>query len=84
MLVVANQASRRIGRERGLTCSRETKEERAYTIGTDVRRAMHREYIPLRQDEVHYTEDRLLDLAGVFRTAYHHQLAAEVRDNKTF
>ena len=73
VLVVADQRAVGVGREGGLARPAEAEEEGhvARVLLVDVRRAVHGEDLHLRQVVVHREEDRLLDLAGVFRTDDH-------------
>ena len=51
-------------------------------VVADVRRAVHRHDALQRQRVVEDREDRLLDLAGVVRSADQHELAAEVHEDE--
>ena len=51
---------------------------------SDVRRAVHAQHAPLRQQVVHDGEDGLLDLAGIRRPADENHLAREARNDEGF
>ncbi len=71
VLVVTDQGPLRVCRERRLARPGETEEDGHLLLGSDVRRAVHREDALERQAVVHQREDRLLDLPGVVRPADH-------------
>ena len=82
VLVVADEAARRVGGERRLAGPGQAEEDRHVTVGPDVRRAVHREDALERQPVVHHGEDRLLDLAGVERAADHDLRARRVKHDE--
>ena len=67
VLVVADQASLRIGRERGLPGTAEAEEDARITAGAHVDRGVHRQHALVGHQVVHDGERGLLDLAGVLR-----------------
>ena len=82
VLVVADQATVRIARERRLAGAGQSEEERGVAVLADVRRAVHREHALQRQGVVEDGEDRFLDFAGVVRAADEHDLLAEVDEDE--
>ena len=79
VLVVADEPARRVRRQRRLAGAAQPEEKRhvgAVLLG--VGRAVHRKHILGGQQVVERDEDRLLDLAGVTRTADEHDAAPEV------
>ena len=66
VLVVADQAAPRVGRERRLARPRQAEEDHRVSRLADVDRGVHREHALVGQQVVHHGERRLLDLAGVF------------------
>ena len=82
MLVVADQRAAWIGRQRGLAGAGEPEEQRRVTRGADVGGAVHRQDALLRQVIVHHREHRLLQLAGVARTADEDHAPREVEDDE--
>jgi hypothetical protein len=82
VLVVADQLPRRISRERRLAGAGQAEEQRHVAVGSNIGRAVHREHVLSRQQEVHDAEGALLDLAGVVRPGDHHGLRAEVDDDR--
>ena len=65
MLIVADQLSMRVRRERRLSRARQTEEQRDVALAADIGAAMHRQHALGRQQPVHHGEDRLLDLPRV-------------------
>ena len=83
VLVVPDQVPRRVGGQRGLPRPGKAEDDRHVVLVPPVaRRAVHREDAPLRQEEVHHGEDRLLDLARVEGAADDHFLPAEVDEDE--
>ena len=82
MLVVADQATVRITRERRLAGARQPEEERGVAALADVGRAVHRQHALLRQRVVEDGKDRLLDLAGIARAANQHHFPAEMHEDE--
>ena len=80
VLVVADEAAGRIGRQGGLAGAGQAEEHRrAARLGVDVGGAVHREHVVLnRQQVVHRGEDGLLDLAGVPGAGHDDDAALEV------
>src|SRR5438445_12320515 len=65
VFVVADEIAGRIGGERGFSGSGKSEEQGAHAIVADIGRAVHREHMALRQQEIHDAENRLLHLAGI-------------------
>src|SRR5215469_14141066 len=65
VLVVADQGSRTIGRQRRLAGTGKPEKYRAVALRADIRRSVHRQYVARWQDKIEIAEDTLLDLAGV-------------------
>ena len=68
MLIVADQESLRVRRQRRLARARQTEEQGRIAVLAHVRRAVHRQNALQRQAVVHHAEDTLLHLASVLRT----------------
>ena len=80
MLVVADEQTAGVCRQRGLARTRQAKQHRGVAgVRVDVGRAVHGQHAVLdRQQVVHEREDGLLDLAGVARARDNHPAAREV------
>ncbi len=84
MLIIANEAAGGIGRQRRLAGARQPEEQRGNAVSANVRRAVHGEDVALGKNEIHYSEDGLLHLTGIFRAADEHQLLGEVDQHENF
>jgi len=82
VLVVADQHTIGVGRQRGLSRAREAEENGGVAAFADVGRAMHRHRVAQRQQVVHDGEHGLLDLAAVGRPADEDQFAREIDDDE--
>src|SRR3546814_10784081 len=65
MLVVADQRTRGIGRQRRLAGAREAEEDRGVAVRPDIRRTVHRHHALYGEPIVEDAEYRLLHLAGI-------------------
>jgi len=83
VLVVADEAARRVAAERRLARAAEAEEE-GHVIArlAKVGAAMHGHHTLLGHEVVHGGEDALLDLAAVLRAADEHQAAAEIEQDE--
>ncbi|HEY8817916.1 MAG TPA: hypothetical protein VIM25_03760, partial [Candidatus Limnocylindrales bacterium] len=66
MLVVADEAPFRVGRERRLAGTRQPEEDGGVALPTDVDGRVHGQHRLVGHEVVHDREGALLDLAGVF------------------
>jgi hypothetical protein len=83
VLVVADEDALGIGGERRLSRAREAEEDREIVlVGAVVRRAVHREYPPRREEVRHHRKDGLLDLSGIVASADDHFPAVEVENDE--
>mmetsp|Transcript_3864 Transcript_3864/g.12892 ORF Transcript_3864/g.12892 Transcript_3864/m.12892 type:complete len:667 (-) Transcript_3864:49-2049(-) len=78
VLVVADERALRVRGERRLARAAEAEEERDVAGLADVRRAVHREDAPEREQVVHEREDALLVLAAVVGAVDDRELPLEV------
>ena len=78
VLVVAEQNSMRIGRQRGLAGAGQAEKQRALAFMADVSRAVHRHDALRRQVEIERGEYRFLDLTRVRTAADQHDLPREI------
>ena len=81
MLVVTDQHTVGVGRQRSLTGAGQAEEHSAVTVLADVGRAVHGEHTHLRQHIVHHGEYGLLDLAGILGAANDHLACFIVHQN---
>ena len=82
VLVIADQAAQRIGRERRLARPRQPEEDGRVAIGSDVDRRMHRQDALVGHQVVHDREGALLDLAGVLGPDDDHLHPLEVDEDR--
>src|SRR3546814_703808 len=83
MLVVADQRTRGIGRQRRLAGAREAEEDRGVAVRPDIRRTVHRHHALYGEQIVEDAEYRLLHLAGIGGAADQHELLGEIdRDHR--
>ena len=82
MLVVTDQAAFRIAGQSRLPGPRQAEEQRRVALGTDIGRAVHRQYPAERQQVVHDREDRLLDLARIAGAADQDEPFGEVEQDE--
>ena len=83
MLVVADKGTASIGRQCGLAGARKAEEDRAFAVGADVCRTVHRHHALRGKQVVQQTEHPLLHLARIFGAADQDQLFGEVdRDDR--
>ena len=85
VLVVTDQSARGIGGKRRLAGAGQAEENRDIVlVPSVVGRAVHRHYVPLRQEIVHHGENRFLDFACISRAAYEHELLTKVQQHEGF
>ena len=82
VLVVPDETPGGIARQRRLAGPGQPEEDGHVTAGTDVRRAVHRQHAPQRQQIVHHREHRLLDLAGIAGPPDQHQALREIQQDE--
>ena len=81
MLVVTDQHTVGVGRQRSLTGAGQAEEHSTVTVLADVGRAVHGKHTHLRQHIVHHGEHGLLDLAGILSAADDHLVCFIVHQN---
>ena len=81
VLVVTDELTLRVGRQRGLTRTRQTEEDGRLALLVGVGRAVHRSNALQRQQVVHVGEHTLLHLAAIPGVDDHLHLLREVEDN---
>jgi len=84
MLVVADQRAAAVGRQGRLAGAGEAEEDRRIAARADIGRAMHRQHVARRQQEVEQAEDRFLDLAGIGGAADQCDLLGEIDEDEGF
>ena len=84
MLVVADEAAVRVGRQGGLACAGQAEEDGAVAVLADVGGAVHREDVLLGHEVVHHGEDALLDFARIAAAGDDGHALFEVDDDGRF
>jgi hypothetical protein len=82
VLVVTDQPPSGVGGQGRLAGAGKPEEHRHVVVGSDVRAAVHRQHLLLRQQVVEHREDRFLDLTGVGGAADEHQLARQIEQDE--
>ena len=78
VFVVADQQPFRVRGKRRLAGAGKPEEQRHVAVRASVGRAVHRQHVAVRQQEVLHREHRLLHLAGVAQADQQHAAAGEV------
>src|SRR3990167_657658 len=68
VLVIADQVAAFVSRQGGFASARQTEEQGHVAFFTDVRRAVHRQHVGVRQQEVLHAEHGFLHFTGVTHT----------------
>ena len=81
VLVVTNQVTGRIGGQGGFARAGQTEEQYYVTVVADVGRAMHRQHVRFRQQEVLHREHGFFHFTGVLHASNQHATLGELENH---